>query len=615
MSILLDKADAELRAANYPQLLSLLCSLAHERIGPDCCDSILALWQAIPDGVRNEWAPKKIRIAIIGSATVALKPLLEVFLGLKKLQCEFWDSGYQIDNILHMRDAELAAFRPDICLLQTGLADIQNWPELAAEPDAYNAALLGEARRWSDLADGLRQWLGCEIIFDAFPPFTPHPLGAVDSRLRGGRARYIKELNSALLEILPPKIRWHDQDIVAASVGSAAWRDARLWHHAKFAIAPAAAPAYAFSLASMIGAMYQATKKCLVLDLDNTLWGGVIGDDGPDGIVFGEGSGEGEAFKAFQAYIKLLKRQGVLLAVCSKNELATAQQGFSGAEALLKLADFDAFVANWERKSANILAIASELNIGVSSLAFFDDNPVEREEVRFGCPGVLVIDVPEDPAFYVEALDAYRAFEPAALTSDDLERADFYRNERSRDAFAATVTDYDDYLRGLEMEAVIQPFRPGEMPRISQLINKTNQFNLTTRRYSEAECEKFLDPERYLTRYIRLKDRFGNHGLIAVFIAEHGPDNSLIVDSWLMSCRVLKRGVEQALMANILREAEARKVSRIVGRYIPTKANGMVKSLYKDLGFAPISADGQEECWELRAPFSPAATFISEADA
>ena len=613
--MLLQQLSTELDSKNYPRVFSLLSSLAHEHLDFRTCTELAELWSAIPDDVKGARTRTTVRIAFISSVTIDhLLPTLELFLGLKHIHAEFWTSGYQIDAISHSRDASLENFKPDICILQIDPGDIRHWPQLAGEEETYLAALRGETSRWADIRNALKDWLGCEVIQDSIPQLHKRPLGALESRVRGGKTRFINDLNAAMLQSLPDNVRWHDVAALAASTGGKGWRDIRLWHHAKFGISPDAAPSYCFSLAAFIGANYGATKKCLVLDLDNTLWGGVIGDDGHRGLVFGEGSGDGEAFKEFQTYAKYLKSQGVLLAVCSKNDLAIAKSGFEKiAESVLRVEDFDAFIANWDRKSDNLQTIAQQLNIGIASLVFFDDNPAEREEVRFAHPDVLVIDVPDDPASYATVLDAYHAFEPAALTKEDLERSDFYKSELAREEFSASVTSYEDYLVSLQMEANIEPFNAEELPRIAQLINKTNQFNLTTRRYNETECEKFLDESRYLTRYVRLKDRFGNSGRISVFIAVlFREEKKLQVDTWLMSCRVLKRGVEQALFSHVLQECEKSGVQIIGGTYRATKSNGIVKSLFADFGFDSVGSIQEEEThWRLPRPFTPLKTFIT----
>lgn len=616
--MLLQQLSNELSSKNYAQARSLFSSLAHEQIDFETSSELLAMWQSVPEGIRQGWMQKTVRVAFISSTTQEpLLPLLDMFLGIKRIKAEYWTSGYQIDAIGLTRDPALETFQPDICVLQTDVSNISYWPELSCSEQDYRATIQAEATRWSNIRETLKSWLRCEIVQNSVPLLTDYPLGTLESRVRGGKVRYINDLNSAILESLPDDTRWMDVATLGARSGTRNWRDIRMWHHAKLDIALDAGAAYCYSLATLIAAGYGATRKCLVADLDNTLWGGVVGDDGSKNLIFGEGSGNGEAFKAFQTYLKRLKNQGVLLAVCSKNDDHVARSAFEELEeSVLHASDFDAFFANWDRKSDNIAAIARHLNIGIDSLVFFDDNPVEREEVRFAHPDVLVIDVPEDPAFYCSALDAYHAFEPGSLTADDLERSKFYRTERDRENMAAQTTDYEEYLSNLQMEAQIAPFDTHEMARIAQLINKTNQFNLSTRRYTQVECEKFLDTKKYLTRYVRLKDRFGNYGLISVFIGridESG--HALDIDTWLMSCRVLKRGVEAALLANVLDECRKRGLRTVRGTYAPTKNNGLVKTLLPDLGFTldQENADGTTS-WHMQSPFSLPKTHVRETE-
>lgn len=614
--MLLQQLSNALSSENYAQARSLLLSLAHEQIDFETSSELLAIWQSIPDRVRQEWMRRTVRIAFISSATQEpLLPLLDMFFGIKRIKTEYWTSGYQIDAIGLMRDPGLEAFKPDICVLQPDVSNIAYWPELACSEEDYRATIKAEAARWSNIAETLKNWLGCEIVQNSVPLLVDQSLGALESRVRGGRIRYINDLNSAMLESLSPDTRWMDIAALSARSGTRNWRDIRLWHHAKLGVALDAAAAYSYSLASLVAAGYGATRKCLVVDLDNTLWGGVVGDDGSQNLIFGEGSGNGEAFKAFQIYIRRLKNQGVLLAVCSKNDEDVARSAFEDMEeSVLRASDFDAFFANWDRKSDNITAIAKHLNIGIDSLVFFDDNPVEREEVRFAHPDVLVIDVPEDPALFCSTLAAYHAFEPASLTTDDLERSKFYRTERDRENFAAQTTDYEEYLSDLQMEAQIAPFDVQEMARIAQLINKTNQFNLTTKRYTQIECEKFMDTTKYLTRYMRLKDRFGNYGLISVFIGQiDEAAGALDIDTWLMSCRVLKRGVEAALLANVLKACQKQGIQTVYGTYAPTKSNGLVKSLLADMGFRlEQEIGGGATRWRMQSPFTHPKTHVRE---
>ena len=338
----------------------------------------------------------------------------------------------------------------------------------------------------------------------------------------------------------------------------------------------------------------------------------MVGDVGVQGLVLGEGSGLGEAFKAFQLHLKTMKERGVLLAVCSKNDERNAVRPFEAhPEMVLTRDDFAAFKANWRPKSDNLRAIAHELNIGLDALVFVDDNPAEREEVRQALPEVFVPELSADPADYPIIVDATRCFEVSIVTDEDRQRSGMYRQQSQRSELLGETRNFDEFLASLEMSATIQPFEPISFARITQLVNKTNQFNLTTRRLTVAEVEALATSLAHVTRTVRLKDRFGDHGLISVLIGRIDGD-TLTLDGWLMSCRVLNRGVEQLLLNEVVAAAHRLGLRRVVGSYIPTDRNGLVRDLYKDFGFSAVDARDGVTTWCLDVDgFTPVSTFIS----
>jgi FkbH-like protein len=337
-----------------------------------------------------------------------------------------------------------------------------------------------------------------------------------------------------------------------------------------------------------------------VLDLDNTLWGGVIGDDGLAGINLGQGDAIGEAFVAFQRYAKTLAQRGVILAVCSKNEDVNAREPFEKhPEMVLKLEDISCFVANWEDKAANLRRIAQELNIGLDALVFVDDNPAERALVRQLLPQVATPEIPTDPADYIRAVAQHRFFEVISLSNEDFQRTEMYRANAQRKQTASDVGDLNDFLRSLEMRAWVGPVGDLEMDRTVQLIGKSNQFNLTTRRYSEGDIQAMLADSAWETRVIKLADKFGDNGLISVLLSRAEGD-TLLIDTWLMSCRVLKRGVEQMALNHLAELALSRGLKSLTGEYIPTAKNVLVLNHYADLGFTQVSADADGRAvWRL----------------
>jgi FkbH-like protein len=327
-----------------------------------------------------------------------------------------------------------------------------------------------------------------------------------------------------------------------------------------------------------------------VLDLDNTLWGGVVGDDGLQGLRLGQGSAEGEAFTAFQRYLAMLAARGIVLAVCSKNDPAVAEAAFSGhLEMILKRAEIAAFVANWDDKATNIRNIAGRLNIGVDSLVFVDDNPAERAIVRRELPSVAVPELPDDPASWPATLADAGYFEAASFTREDAARGQSYVENAARQSELSRTTDLIAFLRDLDMVMTVNRIGSADVARATQLVNKTNQFNLTTRRYTELELTRFAAAADAIALCFRLRDRFGDNGLISVILAGPAKDDptALLIDTWLMSCRVLGRSVEVAAFEALLIEAVAHGFNSVLGEYLPSDRNKMVAPHYEKLGFKP----------------------------
>ena len=350
-------------------------------------------------------------------------------------------------------------------------------------------------------------------------------------------------------------------------------------------------------VAHLVMALRRSTKKVLVMDLDNTLWGGVIGDDGLEGIELGDTTSRGEAFKAFQKFAKSLCNRGILLAVCSKNEETTAMEPFEKhPEMVIRLEDIVAFKANWRPKSENIIEMASELNLGLDSFVFVDDNPAEVEIVRQFAPEVECIHLGSDPSTFVGLLEESRLFEPRSLTAEDVDRVPIYKQEAARKRLLNSVADMGTYLKSLEMVAHVERFNAVDVPRISQLINKSNQFNLTTRRRTEGEVLALIGDQSMPGFSVRLADRFGDHGLIAVVIPRVLGEE-LHIDTWLMSCRVLKRRIEDLVLNELMALAKEYGCKNVRGQFIPSQKNAMVKNLFSEMGFEKIleQTDGNAE--------------------
>jgi FkbH-like protein len=415
----------------------------------------------------------------------------------------------------------------------------------------------------------------------------------------GSDYSFRKYVNMQLGLNRPSSVHICDAEFLANRLGTVRAVDDRAWFESKQPYSAEMLVHLAREVAETIAALKRPAKKVLVLDLDNTLWGGVVGDDGVEGIEIGTTSPRGEAFRAFQHHLLALSQRGVLLTVCSKNDHDKAIEPFvRHPEMVLRLGDIVNFKANWEPKSENIRKIAAELNLGLDSLVFVDDNPAEVEIVRQFVPEVTGICLGDDPSLFASMLKDSRLFEVSSLTKEDLERVSLYKQDAERQQLLGQSTDMDAYLASLQMVGHIAAFSAVDAPRISQLINKSNQFNLTTVRRTEAEVLEVMRSDRHAAFTMRLTDRFGDHGLILVVVARVDGDD-LVIDTWLMSCRVLKRGVEQETMNEILRLARLRGCKRVVGLYVPTKKNGMVSGLYPGLGFSAATGEAGRFTLEL----------------
>ena len=405
-----------------------------------------------------------------------------------------------------------------------------------------------------------------------------------------------------------------DLDRWAAGAGHDTWFPPARWHHAKQLVAPAMAPLYGDYVARAVVAAVGASKKVLVLDLDDTLWGGVIGDDGIDGIVLGPGSAAGDAYVAFQRFAKALNDRGVILAVCSKNTPSLAEEAVQRhPEMVLRRTDFASFQANWDDKPQNLRRIAHELNVGLDALVLVDDDPAERALVRAELPMVCVPELPDDVAGYPRRLSDAGYFDAASFTQEDRNRAQQYQANARRAQGRVAASDVNAFLRGLDMRLEVAPFDDLHFARIVQLINKTNQFNLTNRRYTEAELRAAIASPGVVHFSARLHDRFGDSGLIGVMLAKPGESKGeLLIDSWLLSCRVLGRGVEQEMLNVLVAAAQSNGIHTLIGEYRPTAKNVVVRDLFERLGFSamPPAADGAAR-WTLPlAGFQPRRTQI-----
>ena len=537
---------------------------------------------------------RPLRIAVLGGSTTnEVVDLLELHLLAEGFQPQFYQSEYgRFYEEATLDTAKLDDFAPEIIYLHTSVKNIQSNPSPGCSEKDLNALVVEEVARFQKTWDALENRYPSQIIQNNFEMPEYALFGNMDGTVSSGRSRLVNKLNEAFASIAGSKQRLMLQDInrLAAHLGLSRWFDFDRWYSYKLPITPEGNVAIARSLTSIIIAIYGKARKVLVLDLDNTLWGGVIGDDGLDGIQIGHETAVAEAYLTFQEYCLHLRQRGILLAVCSKNDNAVAKQGFSHPESLLRLNHFAAFKANWEPKFENILAIADELSLSPDSFVFIDDNPAERSIVRAQIQGIAVPEIGADVSRFASIIEEGRFFEPSSVTQEDLGRAALYQANSARSSFQQTFADYGEYLDSLEMHAEIAGFTPLYLDRIAQLTNKTNQFNLTTRRYTVAEMQAIAANEQYLGLYGKLSDRFGDNGLISVLLARR--DSALLhIDLWLMSCRVLKREMELAMLDALVSKARKWKVEKLIGYYLPTKKNGLVAEHYSTLGFTQTSSD------------------------
>ncbi len=538
---------------------------------------------------------KPVRLALIGSSTLThLVPGIRIAALRRGFFVDIFEGHYG-SYLQELADSgsELYEFKPDVVLLALDAHHLTAGDHPSAE------AAIDRIRSCWELA---KNQLGAVVIQQTILPVFPALIGSNEHHLENSPATVIMELNHQLrVASCEAGIHLLAVDQLAQQYGLDKLYDPALWYRTKQEIHPTAAPVWADHVGRLLAALRGLSFKCLVLDLDNTTWGGVIGDDGLEGIQLGQGNAAGEAFVAFQRYAAQLARRGIILAVCSKNDEANAKAPFEKhPDMILRLNDIACFVANWQDKVGNLRHIAKTLNIGIDALVFADDNPFERNLIRQELPMVAVPELSDDPAFYINAIAAAGYFEGLTLTEDDRMRTQQYQANTERERLKDSVTDMGSYLRSLQMQMVWLPFEPIGQSRIAQLINKSNQFNLTTRRYTEEDVVALMNRPDHLSLQLRLLDRFGDNGTIAVVIAKPAAGGALEIDTWLMSCRVLGRQAEEATLNLIVEHARKLGIQQLIGRYLPTSKNGMVKDHYAKLGFSSVrqSEDGSSE-WAL----------------
>lgn len=544
----------------------------------------------------------KKKIAVFGGSTTnEIINTLELFLLNAGIEAEFYESEYaQYEQDAVFPSEELLSFKPDIVFVHTTNRNIRNLPEVTDSKEIVDEKLKAEFARFENIWNSIRDKFHCPIIQNNFEMPFYRLMGNKDCSDYRGRTNFISRLNQAFYDFAEKTEGFYINDInyLSADYGLKEWSNPSFWNMYKYAMCFEAIPYLAFSVSNIIKSIFGKNKKALALDLDNTLWGGVVGDDGVDGIEIGQENGVSQSYYEFQSYIKQLKSLGIILTVCSKNDHENAIAGLNHPEGVLKPDDFIIIKANWENKDRNIAETAAELNILPEAIVFVDDNPAEREIVKAQLKGVQapVMDSVEN---YITTIDRSGFFEVTTFNEDDLKRNEMYKENAMRNAQQASFADYGEYLKSLDMKATIGDFIPVYIARITQLTNKSNQFNLTTKRYTQTEMEEVWHSPNYIRLYGKLIDKFGDNGVVSVVIGEKRED-TLHIDLWLMSCRVLKRDMEQAMLDTLVEKCRQNGISKIRGYYYPTKKNGMVRELYGTFGFTKISEDENgNTVWEL----------------
>ena len=544
------------------------------------------------------------KIAVLGGSTTNdIVQVLDLFLLNYGIKAAFYESEYnQYYQDAMFDPKELVEFAPDLIFIHTTNRNIKNYPLLTDSEEEVDAKLAATYQEFEMMWTHLFETYHCPIIQNNMDMPFYRLLGNQDGVNIHGRLSFVQRLNAEFAAYAQRTESFYINDLhyISASYGLDAWSDPFYWHMYKYAIAVPAIPTFAYNLAHIIKAIYGMNKKAFVLDLDNTLWGGIVGDDGMENLELGQETSIGQAYTEFQDYIKAHKDMGVLLNVNSKNEKENALSGLNHPDGVLKPDDFIVIKANWNPKSINTQEIAKELNIGQDSLVFVDDNPAEREIIRQQLPGVAVTEMTSVDQ-YIRQIDKHGYFEMLRLSQDDLKRSSMYKANMERTAIMNSFADYHDYLKSLEMKAVIRPFEAAYLSRIAQLTNKSNQFNLTTRRYTQEEIAQTAQDETRLTFYGKLEDKFGDNGVVTIAIGRLEGD-VCHMELWLMSCRVLKRDMELALMDEVVSRCQAKGVKEIRGYYYKTAKNAMVREFYGTLGFEKLSEDGEDSTWRFVIP-------------
>lgn len=542
------------------------------------------------------------KIAVLGGSTTNdVISCMELFLLDNGIKPVFYQSEYgQYWQDAIFGNEELDEFSPDVIYIHTTIRNIQ--PEISPKMtlEEIENAFENEKQRFKIMWSALERKFHCTIIQNNFEMPFFRLMGNREASDVHGVVNFVTRLNMAFYEYAQKHNDFYINDInwLSAMYGLEKWSDPEYWYMYKYALDINAIPQLAYQICSIIKSLFGKNKKAIAVDLDNTMWGGVIGDDGVDNISIGKETAEAMAYYEFQKYIRSLKDIGVVLTVCSKNDEENALAGLSHPEGVVNPDDFAVIKANWEPKDKNISDTANELDLLTESFVFADDNPAEREIVREQLKGISVPELTR-VSDYIRIIDRSEFFEVTNFSEDDLKRGEMYKANAQREMEKTRFESYEDYLRSLNMTAEINDFKPIYIQRITQLANKSNQFNLTTKRYTQGEIESIFDSSDYIRLYGKLYDKFGDNGIVSVVIGKKKSDE-LHIELWIMSCRVLKRGLEYAMLDKLVDNSVRAGVKKIYGYYYPTAKNKMVSELYDSFGFSKLSVDENGNCvWML----------------
>lgn len=541
-------------------------------------------------------------VAVLGGSTTnEIVDQLYLFMLHNGIKCNFYTSEYgQFWEDAMFPPDELLNFHPDVIYIHTNWRNINEFPQIGDSLEKIDELLDQEFSRLNQMWTSLSDKFGCIIIQNNYDRPNYRLLGNRDVWDKHGRTNYIKRLNIKLYEYANVHDNFYvnDIDYLSAEFGLTKWNDPTYWHMYKYAMNIQAIPYIAKSVSDIIKSILGKNKKLLALDMDNTLWGGIIGDDGVEGIQLGPEVPTGQVYLEFQKYCKSLQQTGVVLAIDSKNEESNALLGLNHPDSALHAEDFVCIKANWEPKDKNLSDIANELDLGIDSFVFVDDNPAERHIIRKQLPGVSVPEV-EKPDQFIQVLDHSGFFEVTTLSSEDLQKTRMYHAKAEAKQQLAAFSDYGDYLDSLEMAGVVKPFDTMSLQRVAQLTNKSNQFNLTTLRCTEADIASMAEDPKWITLYGKLSDKFTEHGIVTV-VAGEIIEYELHIRLWLMSCRVLKRDLEYLMLDTLVECANDKAIKSIIGYYYPSAKNNMVKDFYRVMGFEMVEEkDDGSSTWKL----------------